>query len=294
MASRHRRSTKSAERTLPSSGPPLNTEIPTSTGTVRIVDEGDGSLTVEVNGVPSSHIHPDPTHLVFEYMRWMMLAVEEWTESLSPLDGADGLQIAHLGGGACALPRALHARFPASRHIVVELDQVLVDSVRTWFDLPRSPALRIRHGDAAEVLREWREARFDVIIRDVFAGDTTPENLCDHDAASHAARVLRPGGLYLVNSAGQQGSSQLADEVATLSEVFAHVGVVAEPAVVRGKRRGNSVLMASSAPLPESLERRLRSDPVSVRLLPPDDVSRLARSGSVIRTAHCQDRVTTA
>src|SRR5690625_7894188 len=58
----------------------------------------------------------------------------------------------------------------------------------------------------------------------------------------------------------------LADEVATLCTVFEHVGVIAEPAHLSGKRRGNCVLLASAHPLPEGVDRVLRSDPVSVRL----------------------------
>jgi hypothetical protein len=74
----------------------------------------------------------------------------------------------------------------------------------------------------------------------------------------------------------------MADEVATLSAVFAHVGVIAEPAHLSGKRRGNCVLLASAAPLPEGVDRDLRSDAVSVRLAPQDRVSALARAGTVM------------
>ncbi len=48
---------------------PLDTPIPISTGTAEISTETDGSVLLQVNGVPSSHLHPDPEHLVFEYMR---------------------------------------------------------------------------------------------------------------------------------------------------------------------------------------------------------------------------------
>jgi spermidine synthase len=191
-------------------------------------------------------------------------------------------QVAHLGGGGCSLPRAIAARHPRARQIVVEVDALLAEQVRTWFDLPRSPQLRIRVDDASSALADWREDRFDVLIRDVFAGDVTPPELIDVEAARHAARVLRPGGLYLANCAAPPGTRLMADEVATLSAVFAHVGVIAEPAHLSGKRRGNCVLLASAAPLPEGVDRDLRSDAVSVRLAPQDRVSALARAGTVM------------
>lgn len=264
---------------------PLDTALPISTGTARLTLENDGSVLLEVNGVPSSHLHPDPEHLVFEYMRWMLIAIDQ---HLGPVvtgpstSGRSGPQLAHLGGGGCSLPRAIAASRPGSRQIVVELDELLADQVRIWFDLPRSPQLRLRIEDALSALASWREDRFDVLVRDVFSGATTPAPLISREAAEHAARVLRPGGLYLANCAAPPGTGLMADEVATLSSVFAHVGVIAEPAHLSGKRRGNCVLLASDRPLPEGIDRDLRSDAVSVRLAQPAQVQALARAGKVL------------
>lgn len=255
---------------------PLGKPVPISTGVASLGAESDGGVLLEVNGVPSSYLHPDPEHLVFEYMRWMQTATELWDQERE--SDAD-LQIAHLGGGGCALPRAFAHRWPRSRQTVVEIDALLAEHVRTWFSLPRSPQLRIRVGDAAEVLTNWREDRFDVLVRDVFAGDRTPDALTGRTAAGHVARVLRPDGLYLANCAAPPGTRVLADELAALTELFDHVDVIAEPAHLRGKRRGNCVLLASRAPLPVGLDRALRSDAVSVRLAGTDTVRGLAGSG---------------
>src|SRR5699024_765160 len=78
------------------------------------------------------------------------------------------------------------------------------------------------------------------------------------------------------------GTRLLADEVATLSAVFSHVGVIAEPAHLTGKRRGNCVLLASQRPLPDGIDRALRSDAVSVRLARQDRGLALARAGTVL------------
>ena len=236
-------------------------------------------MLLDVNGVPSSHLHPDPEHLVFEYMRWMLLVIDRHLEDD---EGASAAQLAHLGGGGCSLPRAIAARHPRSRQIVVEIDELLAQQVRTWFDLPRSPQLRVRTDDALSALTSWREDRFDVLTRDVFAGARTPKELISLAAARHADRVLRDGGLYLANCAAPPGSGLMADEVATLSAVFPHVGIIAEPAHLSGKRRGNCVLLASRRPLPEMIDRDLRSDAVSVRLARRAQVESLARAGRVL------------
>jgi len=258
---------------------PLDTPLPISTGTARLTLENDGSVLLDVNGVPSSHLHPDPEHLVFEYMRWMLLVIDR---HLAQEGGERAAQLAHLGGGGCSLPRAVAARHPRARQIVVEIDALLAEQVREWFDLPRSPQLRLRVDDANTALADWREDRFDVLVRDVFAGSVTPAELTGVTAVRHAARVLRPGGLYLANCAAPPGTRMMADEVATLSSVFAHVGVIAEPAHLSGKRRGNCVLLASQQPLPDGVDRALRSDAVSVRLAPQDRVLALARAGAVL------------
>lgn len=266
---------------------PLDALIPISTGTARLTLENDGSVLLDVNGVPSSHLHPDPEHLVFEYMRWMMLVIDRHLEgpgSGGPGPASDGpaTQLAHLGGGGCSLPRAIASRHPRTRQIVVEIDELLAQQVRIWFDLPRSPQLRVRTEDALSALSSWREDRFDVLVRDVFAGSLTPPELITVQAAEHADRVLRDGGLYLANCAAPPGTGLMADEVATLSAVFPHVGVIAEPAHLSGKRRGNCVLLASRRPLPEAIDRDLRSDAVSVRLARTAQVDALARAGRVL------------
>lgn len=267
---------------------PLDTLIPVSTGSARLTLENDGSVLLDVNGAPSSHLHPDPEHLVFEYMRWMLLVIDRHLAELPVPEGSGAgggaPQLAHLGGGGCSLPRAITARHPRTRQIVVEIDALLAQHVREWFDLPRSPQLRLRTEDALSALTSWRDDRFDVLVRDVFSGTLTPPELTTAEAAAHADRVLREGGLYLANCAAPQGSGLMADEVATLSSVFPHVGVIAEPAHLTGKRRGNCVLMASRRPFPEGIDRDLRSDAVSVRLARPAQVEALARAGRVMRS----------
>lgn len=231
-------------------------------------------MLLEVNGVESSCQHPDPEHLVFEYMRWMRTILG----CVRP-DRDAALDIAHLGGGGCSLPRALAHTYPASRHHVVEIDALLAEYVRTWFSLPRSPRVRIRVADAAEALQSWREDRFDVLVRDVFAGDRTPDSLTSVIAARHVSRVLRPDGVYLANCATAPGVPVLADELATLATVFPHLAVAAEPAQLSGRRRGNAVIVASHSPLPAEADRALRADAVTVRWTQGSTLRSLIRSG---------------
>ncbi|WP_308439314.1 spermidine synthase [Cellulomonas chitinilytica] len=228
------------------------------------------AVTVLVNGVPSSYLDlADPTRLVFEYMQQFAAVVDRFDVAGQPLT------VVHLGAAGCALARWVHTTRPGSQQIAVELDATLPELVRGWFDLPRSPALRIRSGDARTQLAAMPAGSADVVVRDVFAGDTTPPHVRTLEFTQDVARVLRPGGLYLANCADRPPLTTSRAEVATLAAVFADVAVVAEPALLRGRGYGNVVLAGTDDPTvlaSAALDRAIRSLPAPARLLHGDDV----------------------
>jgi hypothetical protein len=88
--------------------------------------------------------------------------------------------------------------------------------------------------------------------------------------------VLVPGGLYLVNLTDHPPLPLARAEVAVLQEVFTDVALVADPAILRGRRYGNLVLAASDAPLPaDEIGRGLRRLPLPVRLVHGDELTAL-------------------
>jgi len=252
------------------------------TGTVEVVPDPDhaAGATLLVNGVPSSYLDlDDPGVLAFEYMQQMALVVE----AVRP---GEPLDVVHLGAAGCALARAIDWTRPGSRQVAVELDAQLPELVRTWFALPRSPALRIRTGDARDQLAALPDASADVVVRDVFAGDSTPAHVTTVEMVRDVARVLRPGGVYLVNCADRAGLAHARREVATLADVFADVAAVAEPALLRGRGYGNVVLAASDdADLlaVAGLARAVRSLPAPARLVRGDDLRALVGTARVLR-----------
>ncbi|OKL48958.1 hypothetical protein BSR29_03710 [Boudabousia liubingyangii] len=235
---------------------------PISTGTAEL-KAIDGGLLLLVNGVESScYDLSDPAYLDFEYLQQMSVVAEACFPLPQPLNAL------HLGGGACSLARAWAAKRPGGRGRVVELDEKLAEFVRTWFDLPRSPELSIRVGDAAEVAATFRDETFDVVVRDVFAGAHTPEHIWNTEATAHYARILKPGGLFLANVEAAPGSISVAQEWQVIREHFPEVIAIAAPTVARGDRRGNVVVAASDKPLPVSqIEVDLRRLPLPVSLV---------------------------
>ena len=254
---------------------------PISTGEAELVaDHSDPARwTLLVNGVPSSPVQlDDPTLLEFEYLRWMADVVDlAWPER-APLG------VVHLGAAACALPRYVEATRPGSSQVAVELDGELARLVRTWLALPRSPRLRIQVADAREGLARRRDASADAVVRDVFAGDMTPDHLTTSEFVADAARVLAGDGVYLANVADSPPLDMLRAELATLQHVFAHTALVAETAMLRGRRYANAVLVGSRRPLPlAELGRRVSSGAVAARLV---QGSRLAHLAAAARPRH--------
>ena len=67
---------------------------------------------------------------------------------------------------------------------------------------------------------------------------------------------------YAANLADGPQLAQLRGQIATAAARFPELALVADPTVLRGKRFGNAVLVASDTPLPlAELTRRAASDP---------------------------------
>lgn len=242
---------------------------PVTTGEAALVPDGDGrrGWTLTVNGVPSSHIDlDDPTRLDFEYMRWIADALD-----VAAPDG-EPLRVLHLGGGGCTLARYVAATRPASRQLVVEVDPAIVELVREAFGLRSTGLLRVRVGDAREVLHGLDDERYEVVVRDAFAVDRVPAHLTTLGFVRQVRRVLTPSGVYAANLGDGSPTLHTARaEAATVGAVFRNLAVIAEPAQFRGRRYGNVVLLGSDGDLPvAALGRRLSSGAVRARMLEGD------------------------
>src|ERR671921_1668598 len=128
--------------------------------------------TVVVGGVPSSYVHlGDPTRLDFEYVRW----TGDLLDVLAP--EGQPLHCVHIGGAGCTLPRYVTATRPGSRQVVLESDPDVVELARERFGYSRRSGFRLRVADGLDGLAGLGDASWDVVVRDAFAGPTTPEHL---------------------------------------------------------------------------------------------------------------------
>lgn len=255
------------------------------TGTCELIEDrhGGDSWLVKVNGVESSHIDlNDPERLDFEYMRWIAnLAQSQWDPRMEP---DVKLRTLHLGGGACTLARYLSAVYPEARQVAVEVDGRMAALVREWFGLPRAPLLRIRVGDARAVTETLTESSRDLVIRDVFSGNTTPHSLTTTEFTGHVRRVLAPGGIYVVNCGDTRDLTGAKREAATISAHFEHTAIIADPAMLKGRRYGNIVIAGSDVPIAvdPGLVRELLVGSVPATLWRDEQVRKFSGSAKVL------------
>ncbi len=243
-------------------------------------------MTLWINGAESSYLDlQDPLRLEFAYMQHMAAVIDQVPTPDRPV------RVVHLGAAGCALARRIDATRVA-RQVAVEIDPVLADQVRGWFDLPRSPRLRIRVGDARAELAGLAGTDTDVVVRDVFAGDHTPRHVTTAEFVEDVARALRPGGVYLANCVDRPPLVAARSELATLAAVLPRVGIIAEPAQLRGRRYGNLVLVGTTDPDllddPE-LHRALRRLAVPARLLHGAEVPRFTAGAAARHDADTAD-----
>ncbi|WP_129297807.1 spermidine synthase [Streptomyces lydicus] len=252
-------------------------------GTAKLLPDVDRprAWLLTVDGAPQSYVDLDaPTHLEFEYVRRLAYALDEVAAPGRALD------VLHLGGGALTLPRYLAAVRPHSRQDVVEADRGLLALVTEHLPLPGDSGITVHAEDARTALVAAPEGSADVIVADVFGGSRVPAHLTSIEYARAAARVLRPDGCYAANLADGAPFGFLRGQLANFAAVFEHLALIAEPSVLRGRRFGNAVLLASPAPLPvAALARRTAGDAFPARVEHGAALRRLIADAVPVRDA---------
>ncbi|MFI6446230.1 spermidine synthase [Kitasatospora sp. NPDC050543] len=231
---------------------------PVDSGLAELVPDRDRARawSLLIDGAPQSMVDlSDPTYLGFEYQRRLGHLIDLAAPPGRPLT------VLHLGGGALTLARYVAATRPRSRQQVAEIDTALTELVRAELPLERGWQVKVRGADARAVLERAPEGAVDLVIADVFSGARVPGHCATVEFATLAARALAPGGWYAANIADGAALPFARAQVATLAAVFPELCLVADPAVLRGKRFGNLILAGAHTPLPiAELTRRVAGD----------------------------------
>ena len=105
--------------------------------------------------------------LEFDYMRWMRIV----------LRAVRARRVLRLGGGVCALARALVAEDPSGRQLVCEVHGRVLALARDNLDLCRAPGLRVRQVEGSACLERQADGSWDAIVIDAFVGAVVPRPL---------------------------------------------------------------------------------------------------------------------
>jgi hypothetical protein len=208
----------------------------------------------------------DPSHLEFDYLRWIRIV----------LRAAHARRVVHVGGGACALARALAAEDPGGRQEVCEVDADVLALAREHLGLRRAPGLRVRNADGRAFLAGQEGGEWDAVVVDAFAGAVVPRQLITVEALAGVARVAP---LVLINVLDDRAALEVRTVGAALALVYPRVWAL-------GARAGNTILVGAVAALDlDRIAAAAAADPSPTRVTPPDAMALLIGGTAPLRDA---------
>ena len=199
----------------------------------------------------------DPSHLEFDYLRWMRIVLRI----------AHARRILHVGAGACALPRALAASDPDGRQEVCEVNPDALALARQHLGLRRAPGLRVRQADGRAFIAAQPDESRDAVVIDAFVGATVPRHLITREAFADVARVAP---LALVNVIDDRSAGDVRVIAAGLASAYPRIWSL-------GGRAGNTVVGAGVKDLAfDRIRAQAAADPSPARLSGPEAMARMA------------------
>jgi hypothetical protein len=168
-------------------------------------------------GMDASYVDlADATHLEFDYMRWLRIVLRV----------ATARRVLHVGGGACALARALAAEDPEARQEVCEVDADVLAIAREHLGLRRIPGLRVRHAEGRAHIAIQGDGSWDAIVIDAFVEARVPAALVTAEALLDAARVAP---LTLVNVVDNRSGRDVHAIAAAMALAYPRVWMLGQP-----------------------------------------------------------------
>ncbi|MET0604770.1 MAG: fused MFS/spermidine synthase [Baekduia sp.] len=215
----------------------------------------------------------DPKVLQYSYTKWVARVVDASAPAGRPRNAV------FVGGGGGTLPRWFVATRPGSHAEVLEVDDELITLDQERLGLKLSQALVAKVGDARTTVRKLPSGSADIVVGDAFSGLTVPWHLLTREWIADIRRVLKPGGLYILNLIDFRPNNLLKAELATLLPLFRDVQLMSFPAEDGLPAGGNEVIIASDT------ERAYPYDPAvdGANLYDRDEVEALAKGGTHLR-----------
>jgi len=225
---------------------------------LRVVDVSDDAPFGTARALILDHLmhginhDSEPGMLISPYVHLMDELVLEHFDN--PED--QGLRYFFAGGGAYTQPRAVKALYPDAKITVAELDKAVTDTAQQDLYLD-SDGMEIYHQDARVVLNRLQDARYDVIVTDVFHDIAVPYHLVTLEYVQLVKSRLAPMGLYTMNIVDAFPDPKLVKSmVKTLQAEFKYVNVWLDTLPNKDTRMTYVVVASDKKPLPDILQAR--------------------------------------
>ncbi|MFB6111076.1 MAG: spermidine synthase [Halobacteriaceae archaeon] len=183
---------------------------------LQVVDE-NGVRTLYLGGAPQSAMYIDGREgYVFDYSAYLHIPM---------LVQSDVDRVLFIGGGGFSTPKRYLEEYPNVTVDVVELDPVVIDVARQYFNVSRSERLNVIQGDGREFLEETNR-EYDVIVLDAYRQDRVPYHMTTVEFFRLAKDRLDSDGALVANvisARSGSGSEFFRAEFKTLQQAFPHV-----------------------------------------------------------------------
>lgn len=155
-----------------------------------------------------------------------------------PLDKRSEKNILFLGLGGGSGIKIINRLYPKAQIIGVDIDPVMVEMGRKYFDLKEAKNFKITISDAFEFVKKFPKNKyFDIVLTDLYIGCDTPPLSQTIVFLKELKRILKDHGVYAVNGSYTRENREITDRLITkVKKVFAKVELMRHPPnmIIRG------------------------------------------------------------
>jgi spermidine synthase len=181
-------------------------------GQIEVVDRPDGAYRFYLNDFLTQNTYDPDTRQSLSAFTYMLAG-------LARAYATNITDVLCIGLGVGIVPRDFAEQ--GARVDVVEINAAIPPVAKRFFDLPLE-RLNLTIDDGRHFLNRCSK-QYDAVILDAFLGDSSPSHLMTREAFASVRRVLRPGGVLVINMFGsvEEGRDFFAASLCkTLRSVF--------------------------------------------------------------------------